>query len=91
MGGCFNTVSGDYSAILGGSGNNDNGIPFTGMYGNGLVATAAVPGAPSSFWVDTLVAPSIPLVNALGYIGLPAGALYITTAGGFGIQQVFVK
>ena len=35
-----NTVSGQYSAILGGANNNDGGISFTGMYGNGLIASA---------------------------------------------------
>lgn len=87
-----NIVSGSCSSILGGSGNNDNGFPYTGMYGNGLIA-AAVPGAPSSFWVDTLVAPNIPVVNAITFIGLPFGALYTNVAAGapFLGRPIYVK
>jgi len=93
FGGINNCVAGSCSSILGGSGNSDGGFSFIGMYGNGLVATKAPSayGVPSAFWVDTLVAPSIPLVTPLTYANLPTGALYITTSGGYGIQQVFVK
>ena len=92
FGGFCNTVSGSCSAILGGANNNDNGFPFTGMYGNGLTA-ASVPGAPSSFWVDTLVAPNIPAVNAVGYLTLPVGALYTDAAAlpGFTNRTVYVR
>ena len=88
-----NSVSGSCSSILGGSNNNDGGFAFVGMYGNTLTATKspASYGVPSAFWVDSLVAPSIPLVTILTYPNLPVGALYITAAGGFGVQQVFVK
>ena len=93
FGGNANQVSGSNSAILGGSGNNDNGIPFTGMYGNGLVASVPVLGAPSAFWADTLVIPNIPLITTgPAYAALPIGALYYTTTGFTpGSQPVYVK
>lgn len=93
-----NTSTANYSAILGGCGNNDNGIPFTGMYGCGLSATAfgaaiTVP-PPSAFWVDTMIGPNIPLITtAAEFAALPLGALYIcnTTLPSLGSQPVFVR
>ena len=90
VGGDTNTTGGNCSVILGGANNSDGGNDFTAVFGNGLTASA-VPGVPSALWVDTLVAPNIPLVTFAGYSALPTGALYITTSGGFGVQQVFVR
>jgi hypothetical protein len=76
--GANNTVSGAYSSILGGSGNNDNGYPYTGIFGNGItVPVGGVPG-PSSFWVNELVAPSMPigLPGPTQPPGYPTGSLW---------------
>jgi hypothetical protein len=35
-----NTLTGSFSAILGGSGNNDAGFDFVGIYGFGITAVA---------------------------------------------------
>ena len=93
-GGSGNQVSGAYSAILGGQNNSDGGNPFTGMFGNGLLASAFVtpaPIPPSAFWVDTMVALNVPNVTAAQYVGLPIGAIYTIATGGYGIQQLFIK
>jgi hypothetical protein len=42
FGGNTNIVNGNCSAILGGFGNNDNGVPLTGMFGNGLAGSPLV-------------------------------------------------
>ena len=73
-GGYRNHVSVPYPAILGGQGNNDSGIPFTGMFGNDLVAAPFVTPAPSplsAFWVDTKVALNVAIVTAAQCVGLP--------------------
>ena len=94
FGGNGNQLSGNCSAILGGSGNNDNGVPNTGMYANGLTVPFAVPGAPSAFWVDQLVMSNI-VVDTTGVIWptLPTGTLYTTVAGPsvWGGRPIFVK
>ena len=92
VGGDTNTTGGNCSVILGGYGNNDGGNDFTAVFGNGIIASA-IPGVPSTFWVDTLVATNIPIAPSptVVYPGLPVGALYITSVGGWGVQQVFVK
>ncbi len=72
--GQFNKVSGSCSSVLGGSGNNDGGFPYTGMYGCNL--TASLVGC--AFWVNELIVPNMP-VDATGtgaYLSLPSGALY---------------
>ena len=85
-----NTVAGSCSSILGGSGNSDGGFPFTGMYGNALIASVAPAtlGVPSVMWVDELVVANIVFdpTGAL-YPSLPAGALYTNVAPGTGYLQ----
>ncbi len=85
-GGNNNILTGDYSAILGGNGNNDNGIPFTGMYGNNLSAIPFLASPPpSALWVDELIVPNIPVVlTPAAYMNLPLGALYTTAVPGSG-------
>ena len=94
LGGFGNTVSGAYSAILGGANNTDSGYPNIGMYGNGLAVSLPVPGVPSSFWVDSLVSPSIPVITSFaGWGALPIGTLYTTVAlnTGCAASPVYVK
>jgi hypothetical protein len=99
LGGDANNISGSFSAVLGGQNNNDGGFPFTGMYGNGLIATVGTgaTGAPSNFWVDELIAANIPVDTTPGGTGiyalLPVGALYTTGPIGspFLGRPVFVK
>ena len=77
-GGQGNTITGSYSAIVGGKGNDEGGMGFTGMYGNGLIATVSptTMGVPSAFWVDELVVPNIPVILTPGGLSsLPFGAL----------------
>ena len=79
VGGQNNCALGQCSVILGGSNNNDGGFPHTAVFGNGISATL-VPG-PSSFWVDELVVPNIPIGFLTGIVptppvGYPTGSLW---------------
>jgi hypothetical protein len=68
-----NVVSGNCSAILGGQNNNDNGNPYTGIYGTGISA-AAIPSGTGAFWANELVVPNIPTgFLTLGIPTPPAG------------------
>ena len=69
-GGLNNVVAGAYSSILGGSGNNDNGLPYTGMFGCNL--NAVTRGC--AFWANELIVPDMPDQSVAA--GLPSGALY---------------
>jgi hypothetical protein len=98
LGGDANNISGSFSAVLGGQNNNDGGFPFTGMYGNGLIATAGTgaTGTPSNFWVDELIAANIPVIPFPGgapFAALPVGALYTTVlpGGPYLSRPVYVK
>jgi hypothetical protein len=72
---------------LGGSGNNDNGNPFTGIFGTGISATP-IPGGAGGLWVNELVAPSMPVTLGSPPAGYPVGSLYYVIVGG--LKQVFV-
>ena len=94
-GGSGNKVSGSCSAILGGVNNCDNGHPFTGIFGNGIVAapfTGSFVGQ-SAFWANAMVVPNIPfLPTSAGYGSLPLGTLYTTVlpGTGWGMSPVYV-
>ena len=56
-----NTVSGSCSAILGGSGNNDNGFNYVGIFGQNVTGVIN-----NAFHAENLVAQNMPL-----YMGGP--------------------
>lgn len=63
FGGQNNQVSGNCSAILGGSGNTDGGNPFVGIFGNGVVGLPLI-GGNGVFFVNELVIQNIPVITA---------------------------
>jgi hypothetical protein len=65
-----NTISGAYSAILGGSGNNDNGFAYAGIFGQNVGAVAA-----NMFHIESLNVNAMPGPTTGGPL-LPAGTLY---------------
>ena len=65
-----NRVSGPYSSILGGSGCNDNGFNYAGLYGQNVNAVAN-----NTFHIEGLNANAIPFGGG-GIPGLPAGTVY---------------
>lgn len=73
LGGCGNQTLGNYSAILGGSGNNDNGFNYVGIFGQNIGGVAA-----NTFHVNCLNACSTPCITASAY---PAGTIGYITAG----------
>ena len=92
VGGDTNTTGGNCSVILGGANNSDGGNDFTAVFGNGLTASA-VPGVPSALWVDTLVAPNIPVgspTTCAPPTGLPLGTLYYVIPTGTTYKQLFI-
>jgi hypothetical protein len=72
-GGRCNTVSGTYSAILGGFGNNDAGFNAAGIFGQNVTAVAS-----NSFHVECLNAVNTPCLTSGG---LPAGSIGFITCG----------
>ena len=79
FGGQLNQVTGAYSSILGGSGNNDGGFNYVGIFGqnvNGVMNNA--------FHAEEIVLQNIPVdTTATGtgpYATLPSGALYTNVA-----------
>jgi hypothetical protein len=66
-GGRCNTVSGTYSAILGGFGNNDAGFNAAGIFGQNVTAVAS-----NTFHVECLNAVNTPLPSA----GHPSGTIF---------------
>jgi hypothetical protein len=56
-----NTLTGSFSAILGGSGNNDAGFNFVGIYGIGITAVAS-----RAFHAENYVVQNMPLAFGLG-------------------------
>ena len=85
IGNGINSVSGNYSAILGGSGNNDGGLAWAGIFGCNITATISC-----ALHANQLVAPntlntgltfpcigliqSIPVTAGMIAIGFPAGS-----------------
>ena len=90
-----NCVADSCSSILGGAGNIiPAGIPFTGMFANGLTATVspATMLVPSAFWVDELVVANIPMGGAgpSAPPTLPVGGLWYYPDA-LGNKVVYVK
>ena len=76
---------GSCSSILGGSGNNDGGFNYVGIFGQGI--TGVIPNA---FHGENFVAQNIPFYSGSGPLPVPAGSkamYYQTTALG---NAVFV-
>jgi hypothetical protein len=85
------TAYGVYSSILGGSGNNDGGFPYTGMFGNGLNG-APIAGGLGGVFVNQLVMQNV-AVGPAGYAGIPIGGLYTPVAPGTGYlaSPIYIK
>ena len=67
-GGLNNVVAGTYSSIFGGSGNNDNGLSWAGVFGCNVNAVQSC-----AFHSNNFVAQNMPDETALP---LPSGTLY---------------
>ena len=70
-----NCVSGSCSVVLGGSGNNDGGYNYVGIFGCNVTGVVA-----NGFHVNEVVIQDIPVVNAVGFLGLVQGQLYTNVA-----------
>jgi hypothetical protein len=75
-GGRGNTVSGAYSAILGGYNNNDNGFNFVGIFGQNINNPANM--APNTFHVNCLNAINTPLFTLGPFV---PGTIYYVPVG----------
>lgn len=80
-----NTVAANYSAILGGSGNNDGGNPYVGIYGQNITNTCS-----GYFHVNSLIAQNIQPTSGgtAPPLGALPGTLYYVVVGGN--KQVWV-
>jgi hypothetical protein len=80
-----NIITGDHSVILGGTGNNDGGWSYAGIFGNGIAAQCD-----NMFHVNCLWAGSMPCLSA-GIGTLVTGTFYIDDVN-FGFQcAVMIK
>jgi hypothetical protein len=77
----MNSVSGTYSAILGGSGNSDGGFSYAGVFGQGITAVAA-----NTFHIECLyMKPGVyPCYYGIAISGTyPLGTVYADTCSGY--------
>ena len=71
-GGVNNQVLGSCSAILGGSGNNDGGLPYVGIFGCNITGAVACTFHANNYFINNAC-----LVSAGGHGTLPAGSVYV--------------
>ena len=74
-GGCNNVICASYSAIFGGSDNNDNGFQYAGIFGYNIGAVAQ-----KTFHVNCLNACDTPYLSALTSAP-PIGTIYACDSG----------
>ena len=72
-----NQVSGSCSSILGGENNNDNGNPYTGIFGTGVNGLPLAAGN-GGFFVNEMVIQNIPVITAATFFTLLPGEVYTT-------------
>jgi hypothetical protein len=91
LGGYKNYVAGDCSVILGGANNNDMGMAYVGIFGNGITAVAANTFHVENAWANgnvCVIGQCVTIPNIQPLPTGPSGTLYYMLVGG--LKQVFV-
>ena len=80
-----NCVAGNYSSILGGSGNSDGGIPYVGIFGCNITGVM-----PCAFHANEFVAQNMPGPYTGGPLPAPTGGLFYCIDGLTGLCHVLI-
>ena len=90
LGGNKNLVTGQFSAILGGNSNNDNGFSFAGIFGDTISAQLNNTMHVENLWMKPGSYCHFPGITTSGGSGFPYGTVYIdiTPGGGYPLRII---